>query len=321
MDGVNPLASNSANLAYTDYTKLQNKFAGAENNVANITKAAKHFESVFIDMWLKSAREANKVMAEGNFMSGAYMEMSQQMLDHEMAVHLSDNGGVGLADVIVRQMSPYIVDSGEHQAMPPETTPKSNSLTEVAEIDRHHFPRGVTQLAQMEAANLETPTAVGQKTSLFTDPDSFVAEILPVIRRTLAGSGLPVLAVLGQAALETGWGSQIIADVQGTPSHNLFGIKAPAGEERAVSVPTREYEHGRWLDKVDRFKAYGSWDASVQDYLEKITSQPRYAPVRETDDDVAAYAQALQRAGYATDPNYARKIIDVVESISNMLGE
>ena len=111
MDGTTSLGNSSANLAYTDYAKLKNQFADAENTPDNIRKAAKHFESIFIDMWLKSAREANKVMAEGNFMSGAYMDMSQQMLDHEMSVHLADNGGIGLADVIVRQLSVNIAPS------------------------------------------------------------------------------------------------------------------------------------------------------------------------------------------------------------------
>ena len=302
--GMNSAGMNSqVDLAYTDYAKLQLRYANADNTPENLTKAARHFESIFIDMWMKSAREANHVFAEGNILSGPYMDMSQQMLDQEMSVHLANSGGIGLAEVIVRQM-------GGEQLRAPSVPAHS--------LDGAML-RGVRHIPSAQAPSTSSIRSVSSDQQVFSNPESFVQQILPVIQNALQGVGLSATTLLGQAALETGWGAHVIRRGDGQSSYNLFGIKASVDDQSKVQVSTREYEHGRWLNKEALFRTYDNWTESVQDYVEKITQQSRYANALDVADDPVAYTQALQDAGYATDPDYAVKIQSIVQRISAML--
>jgi flagellar protein FlgJ len=277
------------NLGYADYNKLPG--ALKKDDPAALQKAAEHFESLFIDMWLKSAREANQVFGKDNFMNSNEMTAHQEMLDHEMASHLSKQGGIGLAPIIVAQLS------GQPMPMNPQDSTPAAPVTPVA-------------------AQSDQPQKAGRK-SAFTTPEEFVQKLKPIVESVLAGSGLPVDAVLGQAALETGWGRQVIADTKGQLSHNLFGIKDHTKGEDSVAIHSREFEHGRWVNKQDNFRAYPDWAASVKDYVSTITQSPRYAHLVEKVEDAMAYLSGLQEAGYATDPDYAEKIASLIPRVEN----
>lgn len=277
------------NLGYADYNKLPGSVK--KDDPAGLQKAAEHFESLFIDMWLKSAREANQVFGKDNFMNSNEMTAHQEMLDHEMASHLSKQGGIGLAPIIVAQFS------GQPLPMnPQDSTPVSIAAPVSTRSD---------QISQ-----------AGRK-SAFASPEEFVQKLKPIVETVLEGSGLPVDAVLGQAALETGWGRLVIADRQGQLSHNLFGIKDHAKGEDSVAIHSKEFEHGRWVNKQDNFRAYPDWTASVKDYVSTITQSPRYAHLLEKVDDALEYLSGLQEAGYATDPDYAAKIASLIPRVEN----
>ncbi|XOV81506.1 MAG: glucosaminidase domain-containing protein [bacterium] len=276
-------------LGYADYNKLPGTVK--KNDPAALQKAAEHFESLFIDMWLKSARHANQVFAEDNFMNSNEMTAHQEMLDHEMASHLSRQGGVGLAPVIVAQLS------GQPMPLNPQSsTQVAGAAPKTAQLDQRVPP---------------------ERTSAFSSPEEFVHKLKPVVERVLAGSQLPVEAVLGQAALETGWGQYIITDNKGKLSHNLFGIKDHAQGDNSVAVHSREFEHGRWVNKQDHFRAYPDWAASVKDYMDTITQSPRYAHLVEIAKDAMGYLSGLQEAGYATDPDYAAKIAALIPRVQS----
>jgi peptidoglycan hydrolase FlgJ len=277
------------NLGYADYNKLPGSVK--KDDPAALQKAAEHFESLFIDMWLKSAREANQVFGKDNFMNSSEMTAHQEMLDHEMAAHLSKQGGIGLAPIIVAQLS------GKPTPMNPQDT------------------RPIAGAAPAAVPSEKTVQA-GRKTA-FSSPEEFVQKLKPIVASVLSGSGLPVDAVLGQAALETGWGRAVIADTQGQLSHNLFGIKDHAKGEDSVAIHSKEFEHGRWVNKQDNFRAYPDWAASVKDYVSTITQSPRYAHLLEKVDDALSYLSGLQDAGYATDPNYAEKIASLIPRVEN----
>ncbi len=164
----------------------------------------------------------------------------------------------------------------------------------------------------------DTEKRLAQRAAAFSDPAEFVRTIKPLVEQALRHLPVAGMAVLGQAALETGWGQHVITDAAGNLSHNLFGIKAQADESNAVSVSSREFEHGRWLERKDHFRTYEGWQDSVNDYVDTITRSPRYRQAVAAGADVDGYLQALQQAGYATDPHYAEKISAVVRSISNM---
>ncbi|MBT8148679.1 MAG: flagellar assembly peptidoglycan hydrolase FlgJ, partial [Gammaproteobacteria bacterium] len=148
--------------------------------------------------------------------------------------------------------------------------------------------------------------------------DNFMAQLAPQAERAAAQLGVPVQALLAQAALETGWGEKMIQRDNGSNSFNLFGIKADARwrGERATVV-TSEYYDGRALRVRADFRAYDSYQQSFDDYVAFLRDNPRYRAVFENRHDVSTFASALQRAGYATDPDYAQKI----DAIARHMGD
>ena len=121
--------------------------------------------------------------------------------------------------------------------------------------------------------------------------------------------------MLGQAGHETGWGKHQIKLPDGAPSFNLFGIKAGNGwHGKVAEVTTTEYSNGTASKVLARFRAYGSYEESFRDYARLITQSPRYAQASQQTGSVQAFATGLQRAGYATDPEYANKLSRAINS-------
>ena len=361
-----PVSSHSPSVSYAQISELQNSAKTMGNTPKDLQQAAEHFESVFIDMWLKAAREANQVFANDNFLNTSAMTQHQEMLDHEMAVHMAKSGGIGLAPIIVRQLqgeagrsepTPNIAPTGvvkrqlamlegadEHmrsgqdneqysmakQSLKPNTA--SSNEVDVTHNAVSAIP-GTEKLQTISVANntlLNTnEKLLGRRRVAFDSPKSFVEHLLPMVKRVVQPLGLPPLAVLGQAALETGWGKQIIASADNTLSHNLFGMKAPSHgvqlddqsgkSASAIQVRSKEYISGEWINPIENFRAYPDWSASIEDYANTITQSSRYANAVKSQTDVGDYARALQASGYATDPNYADKIVRVVETITRIL--
>src|SRR5207245_1962123 len=112
------------------------------------------------------------------------------------------------------------------------------------------------------------------------------------------------------------WGTRVPRDPNGRSSNNLFGVKA-SGQWNggSVSAPTREYENGTAMGTNGRFRAYESREESFQDYVAMIRGNRRYTAALNTGGDTHAFAAALQRGGYATDPDYASKISAIATSI------
>ena len=129
-------------------------------------------------------------------------------------------------------------------------------------------------------------------------------------------TGIPARFMLGQAALESGWGKRELRGTDGTPSHNLFGIKAGAGwKGPVVEAVTTEYVNGVARKSVEKFRAYPSYADAFRDYANLLRSNPRYAGVlaqAAQGIDAEGFAHGLQRAGYATDPNYADKLSRII---------
>jgi flagellar protein FlgJ len=139
----------------------------------------------------------------------------------------------------------------------------------------------------------------------------FIEKMLPQAQAAGRELGIDPRAIVAQAALETGWGTAQPADASGG-SNNLFGMKA-AGSWAGASVEsqTQEYHAGVASDEGARFRAYGATSESVKDYVSLLRDNPRYSAALNTGEDVRAFANALQRGGYATDPDYANKLVSV----------
>jgi flagellar protein FlgJ len=160
-----------------------------------------------------------------------------------------------------------------------------------------------------------TVTPMGTKDSAFDGPADFVAKVLPVLKAALAASSLNPLTVLAQGALETGWGAHVIHTTTGDSSHNLFNIKASGDwDGPSVEVSTLEFRGGQPIRQNDRFRAYESVESAVRDYVSLLQGDRRYRRALDVAQDPARFADELQKAGYATDPHYAAKIIRVLTS-------
>ncbi len=279
-----------ANIAYTDVARLEQLKHGGDGA---IREAAEQFESVFLGLWLKTMREAGAVFSEGNYLSSQTVDMHQEMLDSQWAIHVSGSGGLGLADVIERQLR------GEPAPIVRDT------------------------LAPATAGAVD-----GRQRPVSDDRASFVDQVTNVARQVIGNSGIPVLGVVAQAVLETGWGQHVPHDAGGNSSNNLFGMKAIGWSGPSVQLPTREHEFGRWVERSETFRAYGSVAESIGDLRNLLLGNERYASVAEkvraaagdAAQEVAAFADALQESGYATDPQYAEKLKDIAAKLSSRYG-
>jgi flagellar protein FlgJ len=173
----------------------------------------------------------------------------------------------------------------------------------------------------VKAADLSFYEAATAQASLSSNPlpraqvEKFFDRILPAAQRTSKASGVPAQLIMAQAALESGWGKREIQTERGT-SFNLFGIKADKSwKGPVVEATTNEYVNGNAQKTRATFRVYGSYDEAFADYAKFLTSNPRYSSVVSTRDPVKA-ADGLQRAGYATDPNYSSKLVRIMQKMT-----
>ncbi|HEX5363884.1 MAG TPA: flagellar assembly peptidoglycan hydrolase FlgJ [Gallionella sp.] len=250
--------------------------------------AAQQFESVFLNMMLKSMREATP---QDGMMESDQTRMFTGMLDQQLAQNMSSRG-VGLADIMVQQLSRSL--PGQAAAV------ESGGVQVPLDLQSTATPasRGISALPSAYSENAQ---------------QDFVNRMLPHATQASRASGVPAQLMLGQAALESGWGKREIRMADGSNSFNLFGIKATAGwNGKVAEVMTTEYRDGVAHKQIERFRAYSSYAEAFQDHARLIGSNPRYAEVLQQAGNPAGMAVAIQRAGYATDPNYADKLVRVM---------
>ena len=290
---VKPLDT-SAKLAL-DTQSLEQLRAQAKHSPDQALKAAaQQFESVFLNMMLKSMREATP--QDGMFES-EQTKMFTGMLDQQLAQSMSSRG-VGLADMMVKQLS---LNMGG-QMPNVDSLRKSSSAV---------FAANHPLTAPPATAMSVLPSAYSENAQ-----QDFVNRMLPFAQQAGQASGVPPQLMLGQAALESGWGKREIRMADGSNSFNLFGIKANAGwNGKVAEVMTTEYKNGVAYKQVEKFRAYSSYAEAFQDYAGLISNNPRYADVLQQGSDVAGMAQAIQKAGYATDPKYADKLVSIMGKI------
>jgi flagellar protein FlgJ len=294
---------------YTDFSGLAAlKSHARKDQHAALDQVARQFESLFVQMMLKSMRDAS---FGGGLLDSQQSQFYRDMYDEQIALHLSQDKGIGLAAEIKRQLGGAIAP--QYEGMTP----------------REYL--GTPVLAQPASAGdaVQDPDAVaarpgaGQPVLLDGSPDTFLASLWPLAEEAAARLQLAPEAMLAQAALETGWGKHVMRRGDGSSSHNLFGIKADARwQGESVRVDTLEYQDGVAVKQRARFRAYPSYRESFHDYVDFLQRNPRYQDALRNTGDARAYFDALQDAGYATDPAYARKIGRILdgESMQRALG-
>ncbi|PKH00863.1 flagellar assembly peptidoglycan hydrolase FlgJ [Paraglaciecola sp. MB-3u-78] len=271
-----------------------------------LDEAAKQFEAIFVQMMLKSMRKAQDVMADKDSpFNSEQVKFYRDMHDTQIASDLASNGSIGLADIIVRQLG----KTGEGY-MPAGALRNDGNLSS---INRNTIVS--TQKAQEGVlGNQPTKTFQTFKTAAFEDAQSFIEQLYPAAQQAAEQLGLDPKALLAQAAIETGWGQHMIHNTSGQNSHNLFGIKADRRwqGDRAM-VDTIEFEKGVAAPKKAPFRMYDSFADSMQDYVGFVKQNSRYEDAVKHSQSPQDYFSELQQAGYATDPDYANKVIAVFE--------
>jgi flagellar protein FlgJ len=261
---------------------------------AALKTAATQFEGLFMSMVLKSMRDA--MPKDGMFQSDTTRAYTD-MLDQQLAMSLAKKG-TGLSDVIVKQLSR---NGAADPAQASTTAPAAAGAG------------GGIQPAAPSAAPKASSSAPPARVSVNEKIQNFLDTMRPHAQAASQATGLPANFMIGQAALETGWGKSEPKAKDGTASHNLFGIKAGASWKGAtVDAVTTEYVNGKATKVVQKFRAYDSYTDAFADFARVLRGNSRYAQVLANGNDAAAYAKGLQRAGYATDPQYAEKLQKVI---------
>jgi flagellar protein FlgJ len=271
-----------------DALRLQAKNGSKES----VHAAAAQFESYFMQMMLRTMRQT--LSQDGPFDSQETKTFSD-MFDQQIAQSIAKGKGIGLADMLAKQMELSMQTNPGIQLQPrPYDFPAVTST--------------VTSVTKPSAA------APGDATDAPLNQRNFVNKLWPHAVDAASELGVSPHVLLAQAALETGWGKHELKGSEGN-SYNLFNIKVGKNWTGAkVGADTTEYVNGKPVQQSANFKAYGSYGEAFSDYARQIKTNPRYAQALSQGGDAEAFARGLQSGGYATDPAYADKILRVINS-------
>ncbi|CAO97079.1 flagellar assembly peptidoglycan hydrolase FlgJ [Erwinia tasmaniensis] len=293
--------SQSLTSAAYDSRSLNNlKRLAASDPKAHAREVAKQVEGMFVQMMMKSMRQA---LPQDGMLSTEQTRLYTSMYDQQIGQQIGAKG-LGLADTIVKQM--------ESQKAPDE-----KAGTVPMPLDKS-FINTLPPLAMEQMVRKAVPRFSGSETPLSGDNGDFIARLMQPARAASEQSGIPHHLILAQAALESGWGQRQILTRDGKPSYNLFGIKATGSwQGKTTEVMTTEYENGIAKKVKQTFRVYDSYFAALNDYVKLLSNNPRYAAVTSASSPEQG-AKALQAAGYATDPNYAQKLVGMIQQFKNM---
>lgn len=377
--------------AFTDLNRLAQMKGKDRDSAENVKKVAGEFESLFLNQMLKSMRSANQALADKDSpFSSETTKQYQDMYDQQLAVSLSrDGGGIGLANVLERQLS----KTGQHssrpnpfaqvgQAAPTEGQLAAGRTAKLNEVGS----RGLTpaaagaaasgrddsaalntrrlalpgRVAERMAANIagaaeqgaalkqsfqdvaaaqsawrqnanQATTKTAAASDAVTGVDSasaatgktrfrtrqeFVDTMMPMAEAAAKRLGVDPKYLVAQAALETGWGKHMVKQADGSNSNNLFGIKSHGWDGGSAAAVTQEFVNGKAVKETEKFRTYDSFADSFHDYVNFLQSNDRYDKALSTSGNSERFMQGLQQAGYATDPQYARKVIQIARNMN-----
>lgn len=338
---------------YTDFSGLNRLKSAAANNRGSDKQTvnkevAQQFEAMYMQMMLKSMRQA----VGPGIMDSSQSEMAQGLYDQQLAIQLSKQGAIGIGDLVLRQIegppltanekvtlkfAPQTVDAipvstGAIKSLP-DTKPQKLFNLHVPDFNKNaieqHQHSATTILPESPTVGSEQrpyQSAVTTPLSIPTDQpvtsknpqQIFIAKIQPAAEAAAAQLGVDPTAIVAIAALETGWGKHIMRTNSGASSNNLFGIKADERWQKShVLANTLEFENGAMRRKKEPFRVYGSAAESVMDFANFIEQNPRYQRALLNSAEPERFIDEIHQAGYATDPNYAKKVKAVMKTIEN----
>ncbi|MCG9697166.1 flagellar assembly peptidoglycan hydrolase FlgJ [Shewanella sp. Isolate11] len=313
-----------------------------KDDKAALKEVAQQFEGIFVQMLMKSMRDANAVFESDSPMNSQYTKFYEQMHDQQMSVNLSDKGMLGLADLMVQQLDPQhssmtpasVLRGGMSQVVAANSNNDNSATNTHSNLANH---KGV--LASLSALKVSS----SEPTPVFTDVidavvsgkvlpsqapkmgfdsrEEFVQTLYPYAVDAAESLGTTPEVLIAQSALETGWGQKMVRQGNGESSNNLFNIKADRrwqGDKAGVS--TLEFEQGVAVKQRADFRVYDDLKQSFDDFVSFISEGPRYQDALKQAADPSRFIKGLQQAGYATDPNYADKVMKVMQSLTQDFG-
>ncbi|WP_139685264.1 flagellar assembly peptidoglycan hydrolase FlgJ [Vibrio tasmaniensis] len=277
-----------------------------------LTAAAKQFESIFTSMLFKSMRDANSSF-KSDMLNSQNEQFYRQMQDDQMASELSASGSLGLADMIVAQLS-----AGQASDATEDKVRSEGFDTSLQRPRYSGRAEGRVSDVQSSQAMSATDVSAAKQSASFDSPESFVASMKPYAEKAASALGVDSSLLLAQAALETGWGSKMIKNSLGN-SNNLFNIKADRSwKGDKVATQTLEF-HGKTAVKESAsFRSYSNFEDSFNDYVKFLNENPRYETALQHQGNSENFIKGIHQAGYATDPNYADKVLRVKAKIDEM---
>ncbi len=360
-------SSNFLDLGGLDSLRVQ----AQKDEKGALKEAAKQFEGIFIQMLMKSMRDANAAFKSDNPMNSETTAFFEQMRDQQMSVDLSNKGMLGLAEMMVQQLDPenspitpasVLRGNSDYKVNPsmfvaPATELDKDTLDAIAPKDQIAASHSVIDHAQSmqpmtaklsrvlsgdqldsvlrgeqltsqalqtgkSLPPVDTPMAKskGIAVSQFTSPEHFISVLYPHAEKAANSLGTSAEVLIAQSALETGWGQKVVRRNDGTMSNNLFNIKADKRwQGDKTSVNTLEFEKGIAVQQKADFRMYDNLEQSFNDFVSFISQGDRYQDARKVAAEPTQFIKALQKAGYATDPQYANKVINVMKSVKEGL--
>jgi len=289
-----PTAPVNHTSVYGDFAGLEKlKSRAARREPSALRQVAQQFESLFARMMIKSMRQA---IGKDPIFGSDQAQTYQSMFDDQLSLELTSGKGLGLADMLMRQLQ----QAGSTAAAPATGT--------------------ATTATGAHSAVSGTPRASASGTASSTERASFISQVWREAQQAAQQLGVHPVSLIAQAALESNWGKSVPRSASGVSSNNLFGIKAGGSwSGAAVTAGTQEYAGGAAQPTSAAFRAYASPGESFQDYAALLTASPRFSAALGSGGDLQSFAAALQRGGYATDPDYARKLTAVAGQVAAQL--
>jgi len=306
-----PMSPDQTNSLAIDVKNLSSiKTAAKQNSPEALKAAAKQFEGLFINMMLKSMRDA---VPKSGMNEGPAQKTYTSMLDQQLSQNIAQRG-IGIADMMIKQLK-----ARENTIAPDASNLGNTPQAKVSAISNEQSPiaqmaKYQEQLAIQAAKEAADQPSMGQR--LFNGIQDFVSGVADGAQAASQITGIPAAFITAQAALESGWGKRQILNQDGSSSHNLFGIKAGGSwTGKVAKVWTTEFINGAYQKVLADFRSYDSYEESFKDYAALLKNSHRYRGVIANGSSPGGFAEGLQSAGYATDPNYAAKLKSIIQNI------
>jgi len=278
---------------------------------AGLKQAAQQFEGMLLQMMLKSMRDATP---QDGLMDSDQTRFFTSIMDQQLAQNLSAQGKLGFAKLIEQQLGRNMMSGATTDAASSLEILQQSLIQQQAASSAGFLSAAGTGSGaeRIRSAPVDTASGVVPSPAGAGSGSDFVNRIWPHALEAASTIGVPPQFLVAHSALESGWGKSEIRSADGSPTYNLFGVKAGRNwQGPSVDVQTTEYVNGVAQSSTEKFRVYGSYAESFRDYASLLRNNSRFSAVLGQQDGTQ-FARSLQQSGYATDPMYADKLSRII---------